>query len=140
MATELLYLTDAYLAVFDATVVDVRDGAVALDRTAFYPTGGGQPHDTGKLGDLTVVDVRKEGDHVWHSVDGTALPSVGDPVNGVIDWPRRHQLMRTHSALHVLCGVIWNEWRVPVTGGNMSGVSSPLRLDAVQGRRRSGSG
>jgi misacylated tRNA(Ala) deacylase len=129
MATELLYLTDAYLAVFDATIVDVRDGAVALDRTAFYPTGGGQPHDTGKLGDLTVVDVRKEGDHVWHSVDGTALPSVGDSVNGVIDWPRRHQLMRTHSALHVLCGVIWNEWRVPVTGGNMEPLSARMDFE-----------
>ena len=129
MATELLYLTDAYLAVFDATVVDVRDGAVALDRTAFYPTGGGQPHDTGKLGDLTVVDVRKEGDHVWHSVDGTVLPSVGDSVNGVIDWPRRHQLMLTHSALHVLCGVIWNEWRVPVTGGNMEPLSARMDFE-----------
>jgi misacylated tRNA(Ala) deacylase len=129
MATELLYLTDAYLAVFDATVVDVRDGAVALDRTAFYPTGGGQPHDTGKLDELAVVDVRKEGDHVWHSVEGTPLPSVGDSVYGVIDWPRRHQLMRTHSALHVLCGVIWNEWRVPVTGGNMEALSARMDFE-----------
>ena len=132
MVTELLYLTDAYLAVFDATVVDVRDGAVALDRTAFYPTGGGQPHDTGKLGDLAVVDVRKEGDHVWHSVEGAPLPSVGDSVNGVIDWPRRHQLMRTHSALHVLCGVIWNEWRVPVTGGNMEPLSARMDFDLAE--------
>lgn len=121
--TELLYLRDAYLQAFDALVVDVRDGAVALDQTAFYPTGGGQPHDTGTLGGLRVVDVRKEGDLVWHSVDGDPLPSIGDKVHGVVDWTRRHDLMRTHSALHVLCGVIWNEWRVPVTGGNME----PLR-------------
>ena len=86
MVTELLYLTDAYTTEFDATVVDVRDGAIALDRTAFYATGGGQPHDTGTLGDLAVVDVRKEGDHVWHSVEGSPLPAVGDSVHGVIDW------------------------------------------------------
>ena len=76
MATELLYLRDAYLREFTATVLDRRDGAVALDRTAFYPTGGGQPHDTGSLGGLAVVDVRKEGDLVWHTVDGDA-PDAG---------------------------------------------------------------
>ena len=83
--TELLYLRDAYLASFDATVVASRDGAVALDRTAFYPTGGGQPHDTGTLGDLAVTDVRKEGELVWHTVVGGA-PSEGTRVHGVIDW------------------------------------------------------
>ncbi|MDO8362989.1 MAG: alanyl-tRNA editing protein [Actinomycetota bacterium] len=121
--TELLYLRDAYLARFTATVTAVRGGAVALDRTAFYPTGGGQPHDTGTLAGLPVVDVRKEvgdaGEGVWHQLLGGPLPAVGDRVDGEIDWERRHRLMRTHSALHVLCGVIWNEWRVPVTGGNM---------------------
>ncbi|MEO8267187.1 MAG: alanyl-tRNA editing protein [Ilumatobacteraceae bacterium] len=129
MTTELVYLRDAYLTEFDAVVVDVRDGAVALDRTAFYPTGGGQPHDTGLLAGLAVIDVRKDGDHVWHSVAEGLLPSVGDTVHGVVDWPRRHQLMRTHSALHVLCGVIWNEWRVPVTGGNMEPLSARMDFE-----------
>ncbi len=73
MTTELIYLRDAYLREFDAVVVDVRDGAVALDQTAFYPTGGGQPHDVGTIGGLEVVDVRKEGDAVWHSVAGDAV-------------------------------------------------------------------
>lgn len=127
--TELLYLRDAYLTSFTATVVDARDGAVALDRTAFYPTGGGQPHDTGVLAGLTVVDVRKEGDLVWHSLDGGPLPSVGDVVEGTIDWDRRHRLMRTHTALHVLCGVIWNEWRVPVTGGNMEPLAARMDFE-----------
>ena len=104
-------------------------GAVALDRTAFYPTGGGQPHDTGMLGGLPVGNVRKEHDHVWHSVDGGPLPGVGDKVHGVVDWSRRHDLMRTHSALHVLCGVIWNEWRVPVTGGNMEPLSARMDFE-----------
>jgi misacylated tRNA(Ala) deacylase len=128
MATELLYLRDAYLREFTATVVDRRDGAVALDRTAFYPTGGGQPHDTGSLGALAVSEVRKEGEVVWHTLDGDA-PDVGTEVPGEVDWDRRHALMRTHSALHVLCGVIWNEWRVPVTGGNMEPLSARMDFE-----------
>lgn len=134
--TELLYLHDAYLTEFEATVVDVAvsdDGStrVALDRTAFYATGGGQPHDTGTLGGRPVVDVRKEGEHVWHTLgdgDGT-IPAVGATVGGVVDWERRHHLMRTHTALHVLCGVIWNEWRVPVTGGNMEPLSARMDFE-----------
>ncbi len=121
--TELLYLRDAYQREFDATVTDVRGDEVALDRTCFYPTGGGQAHDTGTLASVghlvDVVDVRKEGEAVWHRVAGGSPPAVGTAVHGAIDWERRHGLMRTHTALHVLCGVIWNEWRVPVTGGNM---------------------
>ncbi len=126
--SELLYLRDAYLRRFRATVVDERDGAVALDRTAFYPTGGGQPHDTGTLGGARVTDVRKEGDLVWHHLDGEA-PAVGAEVDGEVDWDRRHALMRTHTALHVLCGVIWNEWRVPVTGGNMEPLSARMDFE-----------
>jgi misacylated tRNA(Ala) deacylase len=129
MHTDLLYLRDAYLKEFDAHVVDVREGAVALDRTAFYPTGGGQPHDIGTIAGLTVTDVRKEGETVWHSLEGEPLPQVGQSVHGVIDWQRRHQLMRTHTALHVLCGVIWNEWRVPVTGGNMEPLSARMDFE-----------
>jgi misacylated tRNA(Ala) deacylase len=130
--TELLHLRDAYLATFDADVVAVDDDSrrLALDRTAFYPTGGGQPHDVGELAGLPVEDVRKEGDLVWHTVGGTdPLPAVGDHVHGSVDWERRHRLMRTHTALHVLCGVIWNEWRVPVTGGNMEPLSARMDFE-----------
>jgi misacylated tRNA(Ala) deacylase len=130
--TELLYLRDAELRDFDATVVAVdEDGRrVALDRTAFYPTGGGQPHDTGVLAGLPVTAVRKEGDDAWHTLGGDGpLPAVGDTVHGEVDWERRHALMRTHSALHVLCGVIWNEWRVPVTGGNMEPLSARMDFE-----------
>lgn len=109
-------------------MVACRDNAVALDRTAFYATGGGQPHDTGVLGGLVVTDVRKEADHVWHTVEG-AVPAVGTSVLGEIAWERRHQLMRTHTALHILCGVIWNEWRVPVTGGNMEPLSARMDFE-----------
>lgn len=116
--TDLLYLRDAYLREFDGVVTAVDEARVALDRTAFYPTGGGQPHDVGTLAGVPVTDVRKEGDVVWHTVAG-AVPAIGGTVHGVIDWARRHQLMRTHTAMHVLCGVIWNEWSKAVTGGNM---------------------
>ena len=109
-------------------MVACRDNAVALDRTAFYATGGGQPHDTGVLGGLVVADVRKEADHVWHTVEGD-VPAVGTSVLGEIAWERRHQLMRTHTALHILCGVIWNEWRVPVTGGNMEPLSARMDFE-----------
>jgi misacylated tRNA(Ala) deacylase len=128
--TDLLYLRDAYLRSFGATVVEVDEegNRVALDATAFYPTGGGQPFDTGRLGEATVTGVRKEGDLVWHTVDGP-LPAVGSTVRGEVDWDRRHQLMRTHTALHVLCGVIWNEWGKAVTGGDMQPLSARMDFE-----------
>jgi misacylated tRNA(Ala) deacylase len=128
--TELLYLRDAYLREFDATVtrVDAASHRVALDRSAFYAAGGGQPHDTGALDGVAVVGVRKESDDVWHTLDG-ALPAVGQSVHGVVDWERRHELMRTHSAMHVLCGVIWNEWGNAVTGGNMEPLEARMDFE-----------
>lgn len=128
--TELLFLRDAYLRECSSTVVDIRDNAVVLDKTIFYYTGGGQPHDTGVLGGNVVVDVRKDGDDVLHFlIEGAALPSVGDVVECTLDWERRHRLMRTHTAMHVLCGVIWNEWKVPVTGGNMEPLSARMDFE-----------
>ena len=126
--TELLYLRDAYLTDFEAAVTAVDGQRVALDRTAFYPTGGGQPHDVGTLAGSEVREVRKEGAEVWHTLDG-AVPAAGDVVQGSVDWERRHRLMRTHTAMHVLCGVIWNEWRVPVTGGNMEPLSARMDFE-----------
>lgn len=130
MATELLFLRDAYLRECTSTVVEIRDNAIVLDKTIFYYTGGGQPHDTGILGGNVVVDVRKDGDDVLHYlIEGAALPSVGDLVDCSLDWERRHRLMRTHTAMHVLCGVIWNEWKVPVTGGNMEPLSARMDFE-----------
>lgn len=126
--TELLYLRDAYLTDFEAAVTAVDGQRVALDRTTFYPTGGGQPHDVGTLAGSEVREVRKEGAEVWHTLDG-AVPAAGDVVQGSVDWERRHRLMRTHTAMHVLCGVIWNEWRVPVTGGNMEPLSARMDFE-----------
>ncbi len=131
--TERIFLRDAQCRAFDATVVAVDDeGRVALDRTAFYATSGGQPHDTGTLSfgtglsevgsgkvSAAVTDVRGH-DVVWHTLeDPDAAPPVGAAVDGQLDWKRRYDLMRTHTALHILCGVIYNTWGVSVTGGNM---------------------
>ena len=132
MPTDLLYLRDATLRSFDATVVEADEGGVALDRTAFYVTGGGQPHDTGVLrwdgGQARVVDVRKRGDGAWHTLDGD-VPALGTAVSGEIDWDRRYALMRTHTALHVLCGVIWNTWGKAVTGGDMQPLAARMDFE-----------
>ncbi|MBI3761775.1 MAG: alanyl-tRNA editing protein [Chloroflexi bacterium] len=124
--TEALYHTDAYLKEFDAVVTAVEGNAVALDRTAFYPGGGGQPNDVGTLTDgartWTVAKTRKAGADVRHEVEGDP-PAVGTKVHGAIDWDRRYRLMRTHTAMHILCGVIFRDYGAPVTGGNME----PLR-------------
>jgi len=120
--TELLYQTDAYLKEFEAKVIAVEGNAVALDRSTFYPGGGGQPNDTGTITadgkTLNVIKVRKTGEEVWHEIEGDA-PSVGVTVHGTIHWERRHQLMRTHTAMHILCGVIFRDYGASVTGGNM---------------------
>ena len=121
--TELLYATDAYLRTFDALVQEVTpDGGVILDRTALYPTGGGQPHDLGSLswdgGTAKVVEVRKDGSRVVHRIEG-ALPPVGSSVQGELDWDRRYALMRHHTALHSMSGVIFQLYGATVTGGQM---------------------
>lgn len=128
MHTEPLYQDDAYLREFRATVVAAEDDELVLDRTAFYPTGGGQPHDTGTIADGAVVGVRKQGSVIWHRLEG-ATPEPGTEVRGEIDWNRRHALMRTHTCLHVLCGVIWNEFGRQVTGGNMEPLSARMDFE-----------
>jgi misacylated tRNA(Ala) deacylase len=121
-ATELLYLTDSYLSTFDARVVDTAEHSVVLDRTAFYPRGGGQMSDVGGFeayGErFKVISVEKRGDQVFHTIDG-ALPPLGYRVHGEIDWDHRYRMMRTHTALHVLCGVIFRQYGAVVTGCQM---------------------
>lgn len=132
METQLLFQTDSYLRTFDASVLAVDGAEVALDRTAYYAGGGGQPHDTGTLADGSrtwpVVKVRREGLLVWHRVEGEP-PAVGASVRGEIDWERRYALMRTHTALHVLCGVVWRDYGAKVTGGNMQPLSGRMDFE-----------
>jgi misacylated tRNA(Ala) deacylase len=119
--TELLYQTDSYIKEFTAQVIgaDEQQHGVLLDRTAFYPGGGGQPHDMGTLfvGDKAYPVIKVARGNV-HIVDGE-LPAVGTEVRGVIDWQHRYKLMRTHTAMHILCGVVWRDYSASVTGGNM---------------------
>ncbi len=125
-ATEQLFQTDSYLREFTARVIDSdpdRHGVV-LDRTAFYPGGGGQPADHGSLrwagSSAPVIGAKREGACILQLIDPSSpLPEVGTEVEGGLDWVRRYALMRMHTALHVLCGVVWRDYGAPVTGGNM---------------------
>ncbi len=124
--TQLLYQTDSYLREFQATVTAVDEAArsVVLDQSAFYPGGGGQPCDFGSLTVAGVVypvtQVKKQGAEVLHFLGGeAALPLPGSTVLGSLDWQRRHHLMRTHTALHILCGCVFRDYGALVTGGNM---------------------
>ena len=134
--TELLYQTDAYVQEFDAQVlsVDETSRAVILDRTAFYPGGGGQPCDLGTLhvnGIAYSVDkVKKQGDDILHFLSGdTPLPPLNSASHGTLDWARRYQLMRTHTALHILCGTIFRDYGAQVTGGNMDPLKGRLDFE-----------
>ncbi len=134
--TELLYQTDSYLQEFDAGVLTVlaEERAVILDRSAFYPGGGGQPCDFGSLtiaGVVYPVDkVKKQGDDVLHFLGGNApLPTPNSASHGTLDWARRHKLMRTHTALHVLCGTIFRDYGAQVTGGNMEPLKGHLDFE-----------
>ncbi len=120
--SEEIAATDAYRRSVEAAVVEIRPDGVVLDKTVFYPRGGGQPGDTGWLrwdgGEAEVLDtVRRDGLPV-HVIEGTA-PAPGSRVMAEIDWERRHLLMRTHTALHSLSGIIWSDYDAKVTGGNM---------------------
>ena len=120
--TELLYLKDHYLREFDARVMKVEGDLVTLDRTVFYPTGGGQPNDTGTIkwtgGETLVLDVSKKTGPITHKLKAP-IPPQDTAIHGVIDWERRYTFMRYHSALHVLCGLVYHMYGGLVTGGQI---------------------
>lgn len=130
--TELLYQTDSYLREFDAVVTAMDGNRVALDRTLLYTRGGGQPSDFGVLRcddeEWRVVDSKKQGADVWHRLDRPGL-ALGARVHGLLDWERRYCLMRTHTALHILCGVIFRDLGVPVTGGDMEPLAARMDFE-----------
>ncbi len=120
--TDMMYYDDSYSREFDARVIETSPAGVVLDRTAFYPGGGGQPCDHGALeaGGRTwqVVNVRKAEGHIAHELAGDPPPA-GTTVHGRLDWARRYAFMRVHTAMHILCGVIWRDYGAHVTGGSM---------------------
>ena len=125
--TELLFREDPYLAACEARVLALREGAVELDRTVFYPTGGGQPGDTGRIGAWRVLDTRKgeSADSVLHVLEPGCDLRPGDSIKAEIDWERRHRHMRFHTALHLLGAVV----RAPVTGGRIAADKAHLDFD-----------
>ena len=133
--TELLFLADAYLREFPAVVTDVVQNGVVLDRTAFYAGGGGQPWDTGVLTvgyqECLVTKVGRSEGQIVHQIQGPP-PSVGAQVTGRIDWDRRYLLMRTHTALHILCGVVWRDLGAQVTGGDMQPGAARMDFELEQ--------
>ncbi|MGQ0670363.1 MAG: alanyl-tRNA editing protein [Actinomycetota bacterium] len=119
---QVIASTDAYAGSTEAMVLEAGPEGVVLDRTVFYARGGGQPGDTGRLwwdgGEARVKDTVKQGGRPLHVVEGVP-PAPGTVVRAEIDWERRHLLMRTHTALHSLSGIIWRDYGAKVTGGNM---------------------
>ena len=136
--TELLYQTDSYLREFEAVVTEIVGDGVVLDRTAFYPGGGGQPNDVGRLladgGEWEVVKVGRSEGRVVHRLNREP-PPVGTPVRGILDWERRYALMRTHTAMHILCGVIWRDYGASVTGGKMEPLRGRMDFEFERMRR-----
>jgi alanyl-tRNA synthetase len=136
-ATERLYYTNAALTSFEGQVVAIRSGAgahegrcgVALDRSAFYPTSGGQPHDTGLLGGLPVVDVTVDEGIVWHWLDGAPAWQPGVSVAGSLDWPRRFDHMQQHSAQHLLSQVFARLFEAETLSVHFGAEESTLDLD-----------
>jgi alanyl-tRNA synthetase len=118
-STERLYYTDSHLIEFEARVVAVDGANLELDRTAFYPTGGGQPNDTGTIGETRVIDcVDAEDGTVLHIIDGVA-PSVGETVTGKVDWPRRLDHLQQHTGQHILSAAFVNLFDAPTRGFRM---------------------
>lgn len=144
--TTLLYYQDAYIQTFDAVITAVEQDQdslrVALDQTAFYPGGGGQPNDLGWLTiedtEYAVTKVKKEGPLVWHWIEygeGTSgdggEPSItsGAAAHGKLDWERRHLLMRTHTSMHILCGIAWRDYQAKATGSTMDVATGRLDFE-----------
>jgi misacylated tRNA(Ala) deacylase len=132
--TKLLFLEDSYLKEFTAKVIEenIDDNAIVLDRTAFYPTGGGQPCDMGEIvfDDKTsqVIKVKKLNGEIWHFLQGE-LPAINSEISGEIDWDRRYKMMRTHTAMHSLSAVVWQNYKVQVTGGTFEPLSGRLDFE-----------
>ena len=130
--TDILCYNDSYLQDFEAIVTDVVGTGIVLDKTVFYPGGGGQPCDTGTIkwdgGSTEVSKVSRVDGKLVHKVEDS-IPDVGESITGVIDWDKRYQLMRTHTALHILCGVVWRDYAAQVTGGNMTPLQARMDFE-----------
>jgi len=121
--TEQIYNSDAYKKELKSKIIEINEDHVVLDKTIFFPGGGGQPNDLGSISsgetDRDITNVSWKNGKIAHFSDNLKDLSVGEVVLCKIDWDRRFKLMRTHTAMHILCGVIWRDYKASVTGGNM---------------------
>ena len=135
--TEELAASDAYLKASEGSVAEWVDDGLILDRTVFYARGGGQPGDIGVIswdgGAIDVIDTVRRSGQIVHVVDSDDRPEPGVPVQAVIDWERRYRIMRTHTALHALSGVVYRDFGAKVTGGNMDDGTARMdfELDSI---------
>ena len=129
---EILCYADSYLRECKSKVTDVNDHGVILNQTVFYPGGGGQPSDHGKLiwekNEYLVKGLKRIDGQLVHLIDGDK-PEINSEVLSIIDWNKRYKLMRTHTALHILCGVIWRDYSASVTGGDMKPLSGRMDFE-----------
>ncbi|ULQ59025.1 alanyl-tRNA editing protein [Brucepastera parasyntrophica] len=134
---ELFYQTDSYCRTLETLIenIDTSDNSVQFEKTIIYPGGGGQPYDFAFLtcGDkrYAVSGTKKNEFGIWYILDALP-PSPGAPVTMEIDWDRRYAFMRSHTAMHILCGVIWRDYRKAVTGGNMDILKGRLDFEFAE--------
>lgn len=130
--TELICHENSYVKEFEATVTKLSETGIILNKTAFYPGGGGQPPDKGSIlfenTEYKINGIQKEGNNYIHKIDSHEIP-LGVTVHGIIDWQYRYNLMRTHTALHILCGVVWRDYKALVTGGDMKPLSARMDFE-----------
>ncbi len=132
---ELIYLKDSYKTELSTKVVDIDSelSALRLQSTIFYPGGGGQPSDQGSIyfenEECEILKIERTGNQTWYVLNESKLPEVGSEVTMKIDWERRYKLMRTHTAMHILCGVIWRDYKAQVTGGNMEPLNGRMDFE-----------
>ena len=130
--TKLICHENSYIKEFDAKVTSIRETGIILDKTAFYPGGGGQPADKGSIifenSEYTINGIVKEGKNYIHKIN-SHNNRINETVRGIIDWENRYNLMRTHTALHILCGVIWRDYKALVTGGDMKPLSARMDFE-----------
>ena len=134
--TELLYLHDSYLKEFSAKITGINGETVSLDKTAFFPAGGGQPSDTGKIffseKEFSVISVKKENEEVWHTLNSVQGLAAGSKITAKIDFRQRYNLMRMHTSAHVLAAVIFGETGKLITGNQIGWPKSRMDFDAPQ--------
>ena len=133
--TEQIYNIDAYKKEIKSTIIEIIEDYFVVDKTIFFPGGGGQPNDFGLIksdkDSFKISKVNWRNGKIAHFLCKSDLSKlkVGDEVTCILDWERRYKLMRTHTSLHILCGVIWRDYQAAVTGGNMEPIKGRMDFD-----------